>query len=192
MGARFIPMNNSLTMKQTFFAVGVILFSALVCFVCGPARADAYTLTGFKFDHLNISYTCGSPELQQAVQAWAEVSALTDGGCSATPDITLTIVPDKDWEYGNAAGVAGGGHEWIKADYEHHFGVILHETGHTLGMGHSSETFAETNITLRNAAMFYYCCNPINEDDAAGIQALYGPPERESLRPRVYVPMISN
>lgn len=137
--------------------------------------AKAYQLTGFKFDHLTLTYSCGNDELAQAVQMWASVSALKDGGCTDTkPDITLTIVPSKDWTYGGAAGVAGPGHLWIKAPYEHHLGIMLHETGHAIGMGHSSETFAEPNYLLRTAAMFAWCCNPLNDDDIAGIQALYG------------------
>lgn len=157
----------------------------------GPISAGAYTLTGFRFDHLNITYSCGSPELQQAVQSWAAVSALTDGGCSANPDITLVIVPNGEWQFGNAAGVANGGHVWLKADYQHHLGVMTHEVGHALGIGHSAETFTAP-YELRSAAMFSYCCNPLNADDIAGIVALYGPEPPAAIVPRAVSAMVAS
>jgi len=49
-----------------------------------------------------------------------------------------------------------------------------------IGLGHSSEIFG-TPYVLREATMFAWCCNPMNEDDIEGIRALYGPPERYTL-----------
>ena len=151
--------------------------------------AQGYTHTGFKFNHLNITYSCGSPELQQAVQEWASVSALTDGGCSDTPDITLTIVPNVMIPP-PVQGYGGAGHIWLPERAAHHYGILLHESGHAIGLGHSAESFTAPYIQ-RNAAMFAYCCNPMNEDDIAGIVALYGPEPPGAIIPRAYLPGVS-
>lgn len=157
------------------------LFMALV--LC--SEANAYTLTGFRFDHLRITYSCGNDELAQAVQEWASVSALEDGGCSDTPDITLTIVPNSEI-VAPIEGLGGSGSVIIPERNEHWYAILLHETGHALGMGHSSEIFGAPYV-LREATMFAWCCNPMNEDDIAGIVALYGRTETYQLR----VPMVS-
>jgi len=51
--------------------------------------------------------------------------------------------------------------------------VALHEFGHSLGLGHSSD---------ENALMWFDYTGPrtITPDDIAGIQAIYGPPEGEA------------
>lgn len=151
---------------------------------------SAYTLTGSKWDHKAITYSCGNPALAQAVKDWAAVSALEDGGCSANPDIILQVVDP--WPYGaNIAGVAGwasvGGKTTgcvisVKPTGVAHMGVITHEVGHCLGLGHSSEAFNEPNAAYRNASMYYACCNTIGADDRAGIVALYGPEPPPPLR----------
>ena len=130
------------------------------------------------FTHTAITYTCGSPTLQQAVQSWAKVSALTDGGCSAQPDIQMVVL--NPWPYPReVAGVAGGGILWVRVDTQAHLGVVTHEVGHVLGLGHSDDP---------KANMYWLCCNPISSDDIAGIVALYGPPEAEVYR--VFLPQL--
>jgi hypothetical protein len=56
--------------------------------------------------------------------------------------------------------------------------LMGHETGHTLGLGHSSENPGETNQTLRDALMYYRVHNDgrgarLSSDDIAGLRRLY-------------------
>lgn len=154
------------------------------------AVANAYTTTGFKFDHEVITYSCGSPELQQAVQSWAEVSGLVDGGCAETPDITLTIVADILIPP-PIQGYGGAGHIWLPERAQHHLGIMTHETGHALGLGHSAESLSAPYVQ-REATMFYLCCNPLNEDDIAGITSLYGPEPPAAILPRAVSAMVAH
>lgn len=155
--------------------------------------ANAYQTTGMKYDHLAITYSCGSPELQQAVQAWADVSGLTDGGCSATPDIKATVV--NPWPYSpNILGLAGytatnfPGHSIIECTIQinpvaaHFLGVWVHEVGHCLWSGHSE---------VADAAMNQWCCNPIGPDDLAGVVAVYGAEPPPAILPRAVSAMVA-
>jgi hypothetical protein len=56
--------------------------------------------------------------------------------------------------------------------------LLGHETGHTLGVGHSSENAGETNQILRDALMFFRIHNDgrgarLASDDLSGIRTLY-------------------
>ena len=56
--------------------------------------------------------------------------------------------------------------------------LMGHETGHTLGLGHSSENPGESNQTLRDALMYYRVHNDgrgarLSSDDIAGLRRLY-------------------
>lgn len=167
----------------------------LLALLAIPIPASAYETWGAKFDHTAITYSCGSPELQQAVQEWAAVSGLTDGGCAEQADIVLRVL--SPWPYSftylGMATYAGDSQTILTAtvvlrsDTQRHYGVILHEVGHTLGLAHSSDP---------TSAMYYLCCNTMNADDIAGIQSLYGLPEHIEpqmpyLRYRLTVPGVA-
>jgi hypothetical protein len=60
--------------------------------------------------------------------------------------------------------------------------VTAHESGHALGMRHSSESYPEPNPVLFEATMYFVTFSgsisgrDLNSDDIAGIQSRYGPP----------------
>jgi matrixin len=58
--------------------------------------------------------------------------------------------------------------------------LFAHELGHTLGLGHSSESRSESNPVLRDALMFAFIHDDgrgarFGSDDLAGIRSLYAP-----------------
>lgn len=139
---------------------------------------EPYTLIGHKWNHLSITYSCGSDMLKQAATMWFDLSGLRDGGCTdSNPNIQL-ILPD-EWPDGpNVLGTAG----WavstpgtidkcyirIAPKAREILGVYVHEFGHCIGSGHSEHP---------DANMAPYCCNPISQDDIDMVRFLYGPPE---------------
>lgn len=170
----------------TGFLVALVLFRS----------ADSYQVTGMKYDHLAITYSCGDDTLRDAVRMWADVSGLKDGGCSQNPDIVLFL--PSTWPYDpNAIGWAAysstDGHTIkqctvaIRPDSVGYIGVYLHEVGHCLGSSHSE---------VSESTMWPYCCHWLAPDDIAMIQSLYGPNEAEartqSPQFRAFVPMLAN
>lgn len=130
--------------------------------------AAGFVFIAPRFPENRVTYSCGSPEMRDAVRMWASVSAIEDGGCASNPDIVL-VIPEQ-WEggpfvWGMASPSRPQATVWIRRDHEHDLGVYVHEVGHALGLGHSSD---------KDAAMNEWCCNPLNSDDVAGIQTLYG------------------
>jgi hypothetical protein len=60
--------------------------------------------------------------------------------------------------------------------------VLTHETGHTIGLGHSSENPSEPNAALRDATMYFLVHLDgrgagLRGDDIAGVSAIYPPPQ---------------
>ncbi|MBX2797211.1 MAG: matrixin family metalloprotease [Myxococcales bacterium] len=99
-----------------------------------------------------------------------------------TRHISADIVFSDDVEFATQADIENG-----QCDGAFSFeSTMTHEIGHFMGMGHSCDDEAEghppcTDPTLANATMFWAIppCDQeavtINDDDIAGITALYGP-----------------
>ena len=158
-------------------------------------NAHAFQVTGMKYDHLSITYSCGDGTLRDAVKMWADVSGLQDGGCSQNPDIVLYL--PSTWPYDpNAIGWAAysstDGHTIrqctlaIRPDSVGYIGVYLHEVGHCLGSSHSE---------VSESAMWPYCCHWLAPDDIAMVQSLYGTNEAQTQTAetafRAAIPMLA-
>lgn len=142
----------------------------------GPQTARAYTIAGWKYDHLDITYN--DPRLRDALLIWVEMSALRDGGLREEgADIRLvTITPwPYPWLWGMAAPIHGEDgiveYCWVAINPifgdQLPLGILAHEIGHCLGLEHT---------TVPDQLMSEFCCGLPGDDDRAGIQAIYGPP----------------
>lgn len=157
-----------------------------------PQTAKAYTVAGWKYDHLDITYD--DPRLRDALLIWVEMSALRDGGLREEgADIRLvTITP---WEWPTILGMAAPIHGadgiveycWVAINPifgdQLPLGVLAHEIGHCLGLEHT---------TVHDQLMGPFCCGLPGDDDRAGIQAIYGPPAQPSgYRHKNIVPWVA-
>lgn len=171
-------------MRRLEWVWWVVLFLVLAS-TCSIVRAYEIHQDG-KFDRMCITYD--DPAVGAALREWAAVSAIEDCGLAEVADIRLEVVAPWPW-YGiaNAGRVGANGiTAWcvIKTppQYAAHHGVLVHEVGHCLGMGHSE---------YEDAAMYLWCCAPLSDDDIAGIRALYGPAVARQVTYRLFVPGVA-
>lgn len=136
--------------------------------------ADFYVIQTYKYDHVAITYD--DQRVGAAIREWAKYTVIEDGGLVATEQADIKLVFPDPWPFGpgvlGAAGpnLVGPGKIVIQCTiYETQafavLGVLIHEAGHCLGLGHSA---------VPSGAMYPYCCNSIAPDDVNGIGAIYG------------------
>lgn len=141
-----------------------------------PLADAAFTTFGLKWDHTCITYSAIDPQLavwaeRSLTEIWGSVSPITSCGLVASgADIDIVAVSSLGSNILGQASCSTNGvnmfHCQIAIATSGRFlGVMAHEIGHTLGIGHS-----EYGDQLMSA----YCCNPLGFDDIAAIQALYG------------------
>ena len=143
----------------------------------GSVQTLEYTLFLSPWNHTCISYSAADPELadltEQALALWGSVSPIHScGNVASGADVDVFAVPFGSLGSGvlGQAGCSANAtqmvHCTIKIPPNGRFlGVVAHEVGHALSLGHSADP---------NALMYFLCCNPLSPDDVAGIRALYG------------------
>lgn len=138
-----------------------------------------FALTGARWTH-PPTHTCSTVE-NSAIGVWTSVSGLKDGGCGS--DVTIAYTPDIP---GSPIGLASWSTNFdgslahcnilIENSYATNLLVHAHETGHCLGLDHTS---------VPNALM-YYALSPsttLMQDDINAIQTLYGQPSGATPTP---------
>lgn len=145
----------------------------VLVFAMIPFTVDAYTLVGGKWE--NPCITTHSVEIKSALNEWNKVSNVSY--CGDGNQITFEVISDKEMVNRLGPGVLGyagwtgtqttitGCSVVVRESSKNNLGVLVHEVGHCLGIGHSQDKYAN---------MAPYCCNPINQDDINAIELLYG------------------
>lgn len=139
--------------------------------VCAEMNA-AYTVMHAPLGHV-VTYDA-NPGVGKALQIWGQAADVKDGGMIPTSQADIHVFVDPSIQ-SPVLGYAGCGVSQcvlgLRADTWDHMGVITHEVGHDLGLGHSTD---------RDAMMYPYCCAAkLSLDDINGIVSLYGPAKKE-------------
>lgn len=143
--------------------------------VCAEMNA-AYTVIHPPLGH-TVTYDANAG-VGKAIRLWGEAGDVKDGGIVPTSQADIHVFIDPTIK-APVLAYAGCGSEQcvlgLRPDVWDHMGVLTHEVGHDLGLGHSAS---------REAMMYPYCCaTKLDADDIAGIVSLYGPAKKE---PPVY------
>lgn len=125
-----------------------------------------------------ISFSVGAginkTEVALALQTWANRANLNFVLATGVGDIAVKEkdIPGSILGYAAAPGPLSGGDIVIDSLFHDQFGVLLHEAGHALGLGHSKDSLAVMY-------QYYNGFHHLSADDVAGIRHLYGkrPPD---------------
>ena len=135
--------------------------------------ATAYELNSARWDHDCLTH---DSELSEAFAQWAAVSSVQDCGVATPADIRIAgQLFDPSLAGGastflKAPGIIDHCEIALAANYRDSAAVKLHEVGHCLGLGHSTDP----------AAVMWAVNSPAKlrpmADDIAGAVAIWGPP----------------
>lgn len=154
-------------------------YSPNVEYLCEPGYEDvcaemnaAYSVLHAPLGHV-VTYDA-NPKVGEALKIWGAAADIKDGGMVPTSQADIHVFVDPTIK-APVLGYAGCGPEQcvlgLRADAWDHMGVITHEVGHDLGLGHSSD---------KDAMMYPYCCaSKLSPDDILGIVSLYGPAKKD-------------
>ena len=159
-----------------------VLAAITLGFALGPLTTTGYNLTGARWDHTAITHD-GTPELSAAIDMWAAVGGITNGGYSENPDITADVRPIPSagyasWSTDNSREFIHHCHVTVDSDFVTWMMIWVHEAGHCLGIAHACESGEQGCTLAEKLAIMEWTGGSfggINEDDIAAAVALYGP-----------------
>jgi hypothetical protein len=155
-------------------------------YVPDGTSSDGYTSTLFSKLDAVAPRAVWQHEFARALQTWANVSNLNfhevadsgtpSGGSGAQGDIRLAAIPNGGslaYAYYPSTSYTIGGDVFLATEYNFAVGsdydlysVLLHETGHSLGLSHASGS-------VMNAS-YQGVLTGLTSDDIAGIRSIYG------------------
>ena len=165
---------------------GILIVTAVALLAAAPP-AGAYVLGGPRWPQRTITYWDGGPDraaVRAAVRAWGESGALVRfrPAPRSHADVWITRWPRRCRGYAQIGFDPGKRRARLRLgpcdDLAESTGVVAHELGHVLGLGHERRRCAAMNPIVAERCpplqLYHAACEPLLRDDARGAVALYG------------------